>query len=383
MFYYLYPYLREFFFGFNVLRYITFRSVSAAVTSFILCVVIGPRLIKKLHRFGVTENLGKSDSPRLETLHSRKKGTPTMGGILICIAVVSSCLLWADLSNRFILLVLFVFLWLGILGFVDDLTKLRSGPHGLRGRKKFLGQIALGLIVGIYLFCNPPNLAILWNVDVINSDYSPFLTRDLARVLTVPFCKDLFFNLSWLYILLVVLVIVGSSNAVNLTDGLDGLAIGSTIFVALVYGIFAYVGGNWQISKYLGILFVEGSGELTVFCTSLAGACLGFLWFNAYPAEVFMGDTGSLALGGAIGAVAIVTKQELLLIIAGGIFVAEALSVMIQVTSFRLRGKRVFVIAPLHHIAEFRGWAEPKIIVRFWIISAILALISLGTLKLR
>jgi phospho-N-acetylmuramoyl-pentapeptide-transferase len=220
-------------------------------------------------------------------------------------------------------------------------------------------------------------------VDVINSDYSPFLTHDLAPVLTVPFCKQLFLNLSWLYILLVILVIVGSSNAVNLTDGLDGLAIGNTIFVALVYAILSYVVGNWKISQYLGILFVEGSGELTVFCTSLAGACLGFLWFNAYPAQVFMGDTGSLALGGAIGAVAIVTKQELLLIIAGGIFVAEALSVMIQVISFRLRGKRVFAIAPLHHIPEFRGWAEPKIIVRFWIISAILALISLSTLKLR
>ncbi len=383
MLYYLYPYLREFFFGFNVLRYITFRSVSGAVTSFILCVVIGPRLIKKLNKFGITEKLGKSDSPHLETLHSRKKGTPTMGGILICIAVVSSCLLWANLSNRFVLLVLFVFLWLGILGFVDDLTKLRSGAHGLRGRKKFLGQIVLGLIVGIYLFCNPPDLAILWNVDVVNSDYSPFLTRDLAPVLTVPFCKDLFFNLSWLYILLVVLVIVGSSNAVNLTDGLDGLAIGSTIFVALVYGILAYVVGNWKISQYLGVLFVEGSGELTVFCTSLAGACLGFLWFNAYPAQVFMGDTGSLALGGAIGAVAVVTKQELLLIIAGGIFVAEAFSVMIQVMSFRLRKKRVFKIAPLHHHYELLGWAEPKVIVRFWIISAILALISLSTLKLR
>ena len=383
MLYYLYPYLRDFFFGFNVLRYITFRSVCAAVTSFTICVVIGPRLIKKLRKFGITEKLRKNDSPHLETLHRGKQGTPTMGGILISIAVVFSCVLWGNLGNRFMLLVLFVFLWLAILGFVDDFAKVRSTAHGLRGKKKLFGQIVLGLIVGVYLFYNRPNLAILWNVDVVNSDYSVFLTHELAPVLTIPFCKGLFLNLSWLYILFIVLVIVGSSNAVNLTDGLDGLAIGNVIFVALVYGILSYVVGNWKISKYLGILFVEGSGELTVFCSSLIGACLGFLWFNAYPAQVFMGDTGSLALGGGIGAVAIVTKQELLLIIAGGIFVAEALSVVIQVASFRWRRKRVFAIAPLHHHFEFRGWAEPKIIIRFWIVSAILALISLSTLKLR
>ncbi len=383
MLYHLYPYLREFFFGFNVLRYITFRSVCAAVTSFVICVVLGPRLIRRLRKFGVTEKLRKNDSPHLETLHRKKGGTPTMGGILVVIAVVASCILWGDLSNRFMLLVLFVFLWLGTLGFIDDLTKQRSSSHGLRGRKKFLGQILLGFIVGIYLFRYPPDLAILWNVDVGNADYSPFLTHDLAPFLAVPFFKELFVNLSWVYILFVIVVIVGSSNAVNLTDGLDGLAVGNTIFVALVYAILAYVAGNWKISRYLGILFVEGSGELSVFCTALAGACLGFLWFNSYPAEVFMGDTGSLALGGAIGTVAVVTKQELLLIIAGGIFVVEALSVMIQVVSFRLRRKRVFKIAPLHHHFEFLGWPEPKVIIRFWIVSAILALISLSTLKLR
>ena len=383
MFYYLYPYLRDFFFGFNVLRYITFRSVFAAVTSFIICVVVGPSLIKKLQKFKITDRTRKKDSAHLDSLHSSKEGTPTMGGILICVAVVFSCILWANFSNRFVFLVLFVFLWLALLGFADDMAKLRSGPHGLRVRKKFLGQAVLGTIVGVYLFYHPPNLAILWNVDVVGSDYSPFLKPELAPVLTVPFFKELFLNLSCLYILVVVLVIIGSSNAVNLTDGLDGLAVGNTIFVALVYAIVSYVVGNWKISKYLGILFVEGSGELAVFCSSLVGACLGFLWFNSYPAEVFMGDTGSLAIGGAIGAVAVVTKQELLLIIAGGIFVMEALSVIIQVVSFRVRGKRVFEIAPLHHHFEFRGWAEPKIIIRFWIVSAILALISLSTLKLR
>jgi len=383
MLYFLHPCLRDFFFGFNVLRYITFRSVAAAITSFIICVVAGPWIIGKLKRVGITERRGKNDSRHLETLHKEKKGTPTMGGVLIGIAVLFSCLLWANLSNRFILLVLFVFVWLGILGFADDFTKLRSTPHGLRSRNKFIGQILLGLIVGLYLFYHRSGTAVLWNTDVVDGNYLPYLTRGLTPVLTVPFCKELFLNLSWFYIIFIVLVIVGSSNAVNLTDGLDGLAAGNVIFVALVYAIFAYVVGNWQISKYLGIMFVEGSGELAVFCSSLVGACLGFLWFNAYPAQVFMGDTGSLALGGAIGAVAVVTKQELLLIIAGGIFVVEVLSVIIQVVSFRLCGKRVFKIAPLHHHFEFHGWAEPKVIVRFWIIAAIFAVLSLSTLKLR
>lgn len=383
MLYYLYPWLREFFSGFNVLRYITFRSVSAAVTSFLICVILGPRLIRRLTKSGIKEKQGKSDSLELDSLHKKKEGTPTMGGVLISIAVVLSCLVWGNLSNRFVLLVLVVFVGLSAIGLVDDLVKLRFGPKGLRGRYKFFGQIALGLAVGIYLFAFPADVAILWNKDVVASDYSPFLNSDLSPVLTVPFCKNLVLNLSWIYILFVALVIVGSSNAVNLTDGLDGLAIGNVIFVASVYAIFSYVVGNWKISQYLGILFVDGSGELTVFCLSMVGASLGFLWFNTYPAQVFMGDTGSLALGGAMGAVAVVTKQELLLIIAGGIFVAEALSVMIQVVSFKLYGKRVFKIAPFHHELEFRGWAEPQVIVRLWIVAAILALISLSTLKLR
>ena len=383
MLYYLYPWLCDFFAGFNVLRYITFRSVCASVTSFLVCVLFGPCLIRRLRKSGIRRKNGKNDSLQLDSLHRKKEGTPTMGGILIVISVILSCLIWGNLSNRFVLLVLLVFLGLSGLGFADDMMKLRLGPRGLKGRYKLLGQVALGLVVGIYLFCCPADVGILWGVDIADSDYSSHLSTSLAPVLTVPFCKSLLLNLSLAYILLVILVIVGSSNAVNLTDGLDGLAIGNVIFVALVYAVVAYVTGNWKISRYLGILFVEGSGELTVFCSSLIGAGLGFLWFNTHPAEVFMGDTGSLALGGAIGTVAIVTKQELLLVIAGGIFVAEALSVMIQVISFRLRGKRVFAIAPMHHIFEFRGWAEPKVIVRLWIAGAILALISLSTLKLR
>lgn len=383
MLYYFYPWLREFFSGFNVLRYITFRSVSAAVTSFLICIILGPCLIRRFTRSGIMEKQGKSDSPKLDSLHRKKQGTPTMGGVLISIAVVLSCLIWGNLSNRFVLLVLLVFVGLSAIGFLDDLVKLRFGPKGLKGRYKFLGQIALGLAVGIYLFASPPDVAILWNKDVTGSDYLSHLNTDLSSVLTVPFRKELLLNLSWIYILFVALVLVGSSNAVNLTDGLDGLAIGNVILVALVYAIFSYVVGNWRMSAYLGILFVEGSGELTVFCLSLIGASLGFLWFNTYPAQVFMGDTGSLALGGAIGTVAVVTKQEVLLIIAGGIFVAEALSVVIQVLSFQLRGRRVFKIAPLHHHLEFLGWPEPQVVVRLWIVAAILALISLSTLKLR
>ena len=383
MLYYLYPYLREVFFGFNVLRYITFRSVFAAVTSFFICAVFGRRFIEKFRKAGIRQKQGKGDSPELDSLHRDKMGTPTMGGIFIAASVVLSCLTWGNLSNKFVLLTLLLFAGFSLLGFTDDLLKLRSCPKGLRVRYKLLIQAAIGLILGIYLFYCPPDIAVLWNVDVVDSDYSSYLNPGLARVLTIPFCKDVFFNLSFFYILFVALVIVGSSNAVNLTDGLDGLAVGNVIFVAIVYAIFSYVVGNWKISRYLGILFVEGSGELTVFCSALIGAGLGFLWFNTYPAEVFMGDTGSLALGGAIGVVAVITKQELLLLITGGIFVAEAISVIIQVVSFKLRKKRVFAIAPLHHHFEVRGWAEPKVIVRFWIVAAILALFSLSTLKLR
>ena len=382
MLYYLYPYLREIFFGFNVLRYITFRSVFAAVTSFFICAVFGRRFIERFRKAGIIEKQGKGDSPELDSLHMGKMGTPTMGGIFIAIAVILSCLAWGNLSNRFVLLTLLVFAGFSLLGFTDDLLKLHS-PKGIRARYKLLVQAAIGLILGIYLFYFPPDIAILWNVEAMDSNYSSYLNSGLAHVLTIPFCKDVFFNLSFFYILFVALVVVGSSNAVNLTDGVDGLAVGNIIFVAAVYAIFSYVVGNWKISRYLGILFVEGSGELTVFCSALIGACLGFLWFNTYPAEVFMGDTGSLALGGAIGVVAVITRQELLLVIAGGIFVAEAVSVIIQVTSFKLRKKRVFAVAPLHHHFEVRGWPEPRIIVRFWIVAAILALLSLSTLKLR
>ncbi len=385
MFYWLCPWLRELWFGFNVLRYITFRAAFAAITAFLLSVALGPPLIRKLRSLKVEERVRKEDSRELDLLHKKKEGTPTMGGILILLAVILSILLWANLQNHFIHLVLLVTIWLGVVGFLDGWMKLRGKSKGLRGKYKLLGQILLGLLIGWYLYHFRSAIALLWGpgVEVVNSDYSPYLNKDYATVLTIPFFKNLFLPLSFFYIPFVALVIVGASNAVNLTDGLDGLATGNIIFVALIYGILAYVVGNWRIASYLQVLFVEGSGELTIFCTALVGACLGFLWFNSYPAQVFMGDTGSLALGGALGAVAVIAKHELLLIIVGGIFVAEALSVIIQVLSFKLRGKRVFAIAPLHHHFELRGWEEPKVIVRFWIIATILAFLALSTLKLR
>lgn len=400
MFYLLNAYLTEFYSGFNVLRYITFRSVAAAVTSFLICLLLGPRLIKKLRLLGLTDDKDDSDlnRRRRELMQSGgaeelelqsgmakrlKKGVPAVGGILIAAAVVISTLLWVDVSNSFYRLVLFVFVSLTLVGLYDDFSKLRLKNGGVAGRWKLLWQAVAGLAAGFWLFNAGADVAALWGVDVNGLNYRDFIDGGLATVLAFPFAKDFFIDLRWLYPVFAALVIIGASNAVNLTDGVDGLASGCMVFVALVYMAFAYVVGNWQISGYLGFLFVEGSGELAVFCSALAGASLGFLWFNAYPAQVFMGDTGSLALGGAIGAVAVIIKQEMLLLIAGGIFVAEALSVILQVGSVRLRRKRLFKIAPLHHHFESGGILEPKLMLRFMIVAAILALLSLGTLKLR
>ncbi len=314
---------------------------------------------------------------------SMKKGIPSIGGIIIGVAVLVSTLLWSDLANRFVLIAVSVFASLALVGLYDDLAKLRLKSRGVAGRYKLLWQTAVGLSAGFFLYYVGMNAAALWNVEIAGGNYRPFIDRGLSTVLTFPFFKDVFLRLGWVYPFFAALVIVGASNAVNLTDGLDGLASGSMVFVALVYTAFAYVTGNWHLSSYLGFLFIEGSGELAVFCAAIAGASLGFLWFNSYPAQVFMGDTGSLALGGGIGAVALIVKQEILLILAGGIFVAEALSVIIQVLSFKIWKKRPFKIAPLHHHFECNGLLEPKIIMRFLIVGAILALVSLGTLKIR
>jgi phospho-N-acetylmuramoyl-pentapeptide-transferase len=357
----LYP-LKGVFFGFNVFRYITFRTVGAIVTAFLISIVIGPRIISILKKFNIGERVRTEEEvPGIYSAHKGKQGTPTMGGLIIISSVIISTLLWARLDNRYILLTIFSTIWLGVLGFCDDYVKLKSkkGP-GLNKRMKFLGQIALGFIVGAFLFLDT-------NID--SSIY-------------VPFLKNLVFNAGIFYILFVMVVITGASNAVNLTDGLDGLAIGCMIMVALAYSVIGYAAGHVQISNYLFMQYIPGAGELCVYCAALTGAGLGFLWFNSYPASVFMGDTGSLALGGGIGVVSCCVKKETLLIIAGGIFVFEALSVMLQVASFKIRRRRIFLCAPFHHHLQMRGWHESKIVVRFWIIAAILSLFTMVSLKL-
>jgi len=362
MLYHLFYPLHDIISFFNIFRYITFRAAMAAITAFLISLIFGPVIIKILKKLNIGENIRKEDSAKLYELHSKKQDTPTMGGVLILLAILFSTLLWADIFNRFIILVTFITIWLGITGFIDDYLKhIKKKSKGLTASAKFTSQIILGLILGYILFLNPP-----------------YNTK-----LDVPFFKDASIELGIFYILLVILVITGSSNAVNLTDGLDGLAIGIVIMVSLALSVLSYVSGNIRFSTYLLIPYIKGSGELTVFCTSILGAGLGFLWFNCYPASIFMGDVGSLALGGALGAVALLIKKELLLVILGGIFVLEALSVILQVASFRFRKKRIFKIAPIHHHFQFLGWPETKVIVRFWIVASLLALLTLVTLKMR
>lgn len=346
----------------NIFRYITFRAAMAAMTAFLLSLIFGPAIIRMLRRWKIGENIRKEESARLYELHSNKQDTPTMGGIFILLAVVLSTLLWADPVNRYIHLALLCTLWLGVTGFIDDYLKhIRRKSKGLTAAAKFTSQIILGLIFGTILYLAPQNN-----------------TR-----LDIPFLKDFSIDLGVFYIVFVILVITGSSNAVNLTDGLDGLAAGNVIMAALAFGVLSYVSGHVKISSYLLIPYFEGSGELAVFCASLFGAGLGFLWFNCYPASIFMGDVGSLALGGALGAVALLIKKELLLVVVGGIFVLEAASVILQVFSFRFFKRRIFKIAPLHHHFQFLGWPESKVIVRFWIAASLLALFTLVTLKIR
>ncbi len=344
---------------FNVFRYITFRTAMATVTALVLSFVLGPWLVKRLRALQAGGETIRADTPER---HRAKAGTPTMGGILILVAVLASTLLWANLKNRYVWLIVLITAGLGLLGLLDDRRKLQT-KKGFSIRQKFGAQILLvgAVLLSLYLF----------PVD-------GFSTR-----LAIPFFKGWLVNLGWLWIPFALLVIVGASNAVNLTDGLDGLAIGPVIMAGGAFAILAYLTGNFIAAEYLKIPNVKGAGELTVFCGALVGASLGFLWFNSYPAQVFMGDVGSLALGGAIGGLAVLTKAELLLPLIGGLYVVEAGSVIIQVVSFKLTGKRVFRMAPLHHHYELAGWAEPKIIVRFWIVSFVLALLALTTLKLR
>lgn len=359
MFYHLLYPLREFFSPLNVFQYITFRSVGAALTALLLSFMLTPWLIRILCRYKIGQHI-RRDGPQS---HLRKEGTPTMGGVIILLAMVGSTLLWARLNNRFILLTLGSSLWLGAIGFYDDYLKLiRGNPKGLSAAHKLIWQFILATFVAVYLYFFPAHAA-------------------YASQVNVPLIKML--NLGYLYVPFVILMLVGASNAVNLTDGLDGLAVGNLIFAAATYAALTYVTGNSKFANYLRIIFVPGSGELTVLLAAMTGACLGFLWYNAHPAEIFMGDTGSLFLGGTLGVVAVCVKHEILLGIIGGIFVAEALSVILQVGSFKLRGRRIFKMAPLHHHFELNGWAESKVVVRFWIIGIVLALLAISTLKLR
>ncbi len=357
----LYP-LADTFIVFNVFKYITFRALGATLTTLVICLIFGPGLIRILSEKKIRQPI-REDVP---SRHLAKGETPTMGGTLLLVAITLSTLLWADLSNRYVWIVLLLTAGYGIIGLFDDYLKLvkkeRRGM-GIKGRYKLLAQLILALIVGIVLYSDP----------------------NFPKILAVPFLKTEIFapDLGGLYIVFVMLVIAGASNAVNLTDGLDGLAIGPVTIAAGAYLLLAYVSGHVVIAKYLQITHVAGSGELSIFCGAMVGAGLGFLWYNTYPAQVFMGDVGSLALGGALGTVAVVSKHEILLILVGGLFVVETLSVIFQVASFKWRGKRIFEMTPIHHHFELKGWAEPKIIVRFWIISIILALAALGTLKLR
>jgi phospho-N-acetylmuramoyl-pentapeptide-transferase len=361
LFYHLIYPLKEYLSVLNVFRYITVRAAMATMISLAICFVFGPLVIRTLKRKNILNGVRK-DTP--ET-HVNKRGTPTMGGVLILIAVLVPTILCANLTNKYVLICLLSTVWLGTMGYIDDYLRIvRHKPRGLVGKYKIAGQALLGLVVGTVLLLHPED-------------------PGLATSTTVPFFKNVYPDLSIFYIPFVILVITGSSNAVNLADGLDGLAIGMFGFAAAAFAGISYVTGHSVLSDYLNILHLRQAGELTIFCGSLVGASLGFLWFNAHPAEVFMGDTGSLALGGALATVAILIKKEILLAIVGGLFVAEALSVIIQVLAYRLRGRKVFRMAPLHHHFELMGWPESKIVMRFWIVSALLALVTLSTLKLR
>jgi len=354
----LYP-LHTTFSSFNVFRYITFRTIYAAITALVICFILGPCLIRKLQELQIGQSI-REDGPES---HLSKQGTPTMGGLLIIFSVVISTLMWANLTVWYIWLVILVTVSFGLIGFVDDYRKItRKNSRGISGKARLAAEIFIALFVGTVLYMKP----------------------EFTSNITIPFFKTVLPNLGWAYILLAAFIIVGAANAVNLTDGLDGLAIGPIIICFMTYLFLAYFAGNIKIAAYLQIPYVAGTGELAIFCGAMVGAGLGFLWYNTYPAQVFMGDVGALSLGGALGTLALLTKQEILLAIVGGIFVLETFSVIFQVGWFKIsRGKRIFRMAPLHHHFELKGWAEPKVIVRFWIISILLALVALSTLKLR
>ncbi|NQZ86768.1 MAG: phospho-N-acetylmuramoyl-pentapeptide-transferase [Colwellia sp.] len=353
-------YLTQYYSFFNVFSYLTFRAIVSTLTALIISLYFGPKLIRYLQNMQVGQVV-RDDGPES---HLVKTGTPTMGGILILAAIVISVLLWADLTNTYVWVVIFVITSFGIIGFVDDYRKvIRKDPNGLIARWKYFWQTVAGLATALFLYY--------------------FSQSPEETSLLIPFVKDVLPQLGIFYVLMTYFVIVGTSNAVNLTDGLDGLAIVPTIMVAGAFAIFAYMTGNANFSEYLHLPHIAMASELVIVCTAIVGAGLGFLWFNTYPAQVFMGDVGSLSLGAALGVIAVLVRQELVLFIMGGVFVMETVSVILQVGSYKLRGQRIFRMAPIHHHYELKGWPEPRVIVRFWIISLVLVLIGLATLKLR
>ncbi len=353
-------FLAEFHSGFSVFQYITLRAILGVLTALLISFVIGPIMINKLS----VNQIGQTVRELGPESHFSKAGTPTMGGALILAAIIISTLLWADLNNRYVWVVLWVTVTFGAIGWVDDYRKLiKKNSEGLKAKEKFFWQTVAGLITAVFLYVTA--------------------TVPEETALIVPFFKNIAVELGLGYILASYLIIAGFSNAVNLTDGLDGLAIMPTVLVAGALGVFAYVTGHVKFAEYLAIPYVPGAGEVVVFCAAMVGAGLGFLWFNTYPAQVFMGDVGALALGAALGVVAVIVRQEIVLLIMGGVFVMETVSVMIQVVSYKCTGKRVFRMAPIHHHFELKGWPEPRVIVRFWIITVILVLIGLATLKIR
>ncbi len=358
MIYHLLYSLHEYISALNVFRYITFRTIYATITAMIICFIFGEYVIKKLTILKFGQHI-REDGPQW---HESKKGTPTMGGLLIIIATVIPALLWMDLTNIFLWIIFFTTISFGYIGFVDDYTKIsKKHNKGLTAKNKFYLQLIFSFIIAVILFFTP----------------------EISKSLNVPFFKNVTIDLGYFYIPFAMFVIIGSSNAVNLTDGLDGLAIGPIIIACMTFVILAYCAGNYKIASYLQIPYVKGVGEFSIYAGAMLGAGIGFLWFNTYPAQVFMGDVGSISLGATLGTGALITKNELLLVIIGGVFVMETLSVIIQVISFKTTGKRVFRMAPIHHHFELKGWKEPKIIVRFWIIAFILSLVALSTLKIR
>ena len=367
MFYHLlYPF-RDYFFGFNVFKYISFRAVGAAITALIISFLIGPKIIRTLKSHQIGEIIRKTGPAS----HHNKQGTPTMGGIIVLVSIILPTLLWAKLDDRYIMIIVGATLYMGLIGFLDDYLKVvKYFSTGLIARYKILGQFLLGLFIGLTLFYYPE-------------------TNNLKTSTSLPFVADGLIDFGYFYIPLVILVIMGTSNAVNLSDGLDGLATGLVAIGTLTFGAISYATGRFDFSDYLNIPYLPGTGELFVFCLAMVGACIGFLWYNAHPAQVFMGDTGSLALGAALGTLAVLLKKEFLLFIIGGVFVIESISVIIQVSYYKLtkkkygEGKKFFKMAPIHHHFELSGWHENQVVVRFWIIGILLSLLSLTTFKIQ